>query len=39
MTVLTFFQITSVLGSKELKLDLLIVSGQRLDVEFLKGQY
>ena len=39
MTVLTLFQITSVLGSKELKLAPLIVSGQRLDVEFLKGQY
>ena len=39
MAVLTFFEITSVLGNKELKLVPLIVNGEKLDVEFLKGQY
>ena len=36
---LTFFYITSVLEKKELKLVPLIVNGQKLDVELLKGQY
>ena len=36
---LTFFYITSVFEKKELKLVPLIVNGQKLDVELLKGQY
>ena len=37
--LLTFFQITSLFGNKELKLVPLIVNGQILDGEFLKAHF
>ena len=36
---LNFTLDSSVSGNKELKLVTLIVNGQKLDLEFLKGQY